>query len=406
MSAHVLRRAVVGVVIGSILAGCGGDRRDRAAVTVDTLPSGAVRVHNTGDGLWAEGEGWSVVEQVRIGSAEPTDTIFAFEDIWDVTFDALGRIYVLDRGARGVRVFDRAGNHVRTLGRGGRGPGEFWNPTGLGWGPGGELWVADPGNARYEVFDTAGKYLYSRRRRIGSWSYPWGGGFDGRGRLYESQIVSVPGTNRYRGLYIRHETRDSVVATDTFPLPVHEPKVYRIRMGDRRLVTGVPFAPELTWRFDGRNGFWFGVSDAYRLIHRTLEGDTTMIVTREYTPIPVTDDDMRRTRESFERLGPGALEQVDLSLVPDVKPAFETFVIDDRGYLWVVRTPAAPGARVDRDVVFDIFDPSGRYLGAVPAPVGIYPPPRIVGDRLLGVTRDELDVPAVVVLTIQGRSPA
>jgi hypothetical protein len=45
-------------------------------------------------------------------------------------------------------------------------------------------------------------------------------------------------------------------------------------------------------------------------------------------------------------------------------------------------------------IVFDVFEPTGEYLGRVEAPEGfsIYPRPVIRGMTVWGVVRDELDV--------------
>lgn len=63
--------------------------------------------------------------------------------------------------------------------------------------------------------------------------------------------------------------------------------------------------------------------------------------------------------------------------------------------------PAAvrmPPLRWREPVVFDVFDPDGRYLGEVRAPEGfsLNPSPYIRGDRVWAVVRDELDVSYVV----------
>lgn len=400
------RHAMAGTLLLGcvILTGCAeGDGR-APDITVDTLESGTVLVHNGAEGVWGEGEAWTTVEVVRIGSADAVDPVVLFGDVWDVTLDALGRIYVLDWQPNEVRVFDRTGRHVRTLGREGGGPGEFKNPIRLAWGPDHNLWVLDEGNARYSVFDTAGNFLDSHHRRIGGWGYAWEWVFDGTGQLYEPGYALDPMTSEYEVLYIRHTVDDEVVATDTFDLVRYDDSgwSHRFESGGSLTVVGIPFAPRLTWRFDGAEGLWFGVNDAFRLYHRSLAGDTSRIVEREHEPLPVSEADRQAIRERFTSFGEQATNEI-IARVPTVKPAFETFVVDDRGCLWVVQTSGAGQLRSVRGVVFDVFDPDGRYLGPVQADIGTYPPPRIIGDQMVGVVRDELDVPYVVLHRIEGR---
>ncbi|MGD8700356.1 MAG: hypothetical protein PVJ43_13760 [Gemmatimonadales bacterium] len=397
-------RLIASVVIAFLGVACGGGGDDAGQVEVDTLESGTIVVRNGAAGVWATGEGWRAVELVRIGSEDSTDPVVLFADVWDVTLDAFGRIYVLDRQPKEVRVFDPSGVHVRTQGGEGGGPGELRNPIGLAWGPAGNLWVVDQQNARYTVFDTAGNYVRSVRREIGGWGYPWGGGFDEAGHLYEPSYFRERTTGASRRAYLRHAVGDGVTARDTFDLPEYadSESQYRIEVEGGITVVSVPFAPQLRWRFDGSDGIWFGVNDSYRLYHRGLNGDTLRIVEKRVDPIPVGESDLDAVRDRFAEFGEPVVNAI-IARTPDAKPAFEDLVVDDRGYLWVIRTSATHSDRSVRDITFDVFDPEGVYLGAVKVDVGRYPPPRIIGDHLVGVVRDEFDTPYVVLHRIEGR---
>ena len=69
-------------------------------------------------------------------------------------------IYVADYGAEDrVHRFDRAGNHLGTLGRRGEGEGEFLRPEGLAIGEGGDLFVIDCGHHRVLRFRPDGTYV-------------------------------------------------------------------------------------------------------------------------------------------------------------------------------------------------------------------------------------------------------
>ncbi|MGQ0815734.1 MAG: hypothetical protein ACT4O1_14960, partial [Gemmatimonadota bacterium] len=85
------------------------------------------------------------------------------------------------------------------------------------------------------------------------------------------------------------------------------------------------------------------------------------------------------------------------SMIPRTKPAFETFINDDEGRLWVIGYKQG-GSPPTRPV--DVFEAYGRYLGRLNLDIAIYPPPRIIGDRVVAVTRDEMDVEHVVVYRI------
>ncbi len=88
-------------------------------------------------------EGAPVIEYAHVPIEERTDRIELVEDLvigdgddpnelfyqaWGLAVDARGNVYVAEYGAHRVQVFDAKGNYVRTLGKEGQGPGELQNP--------------------------------------------------------------------------------------------------------------------------------------------------------------------------------------------------------------------------------------------------------------------------------------
>lgn len=151
----------------AILAFCAcGDRADPPVteLTVDTLADGSIRVTNPAHGLWGANAGsrWRLVEDLRIGTATG-DGPDAFGNVISLALDALDRLWIVDSQANEVRVFDRNGRFVRTIGGRGEGPGEFIGARGVGHGPNGEIWVEDGRLKRWEIFDTAGSRIGGQR---------------------------------------------------------------------------------------------------------------------------------------------------------------------------------------------------------------------------------------------------
>lgn len=374
------------------IAGCGADAStDRPAVSVDTLAGGAVRVANGADGVWDSASTWRIVEDLRIGTAEG-DGPAVFGLIYGLAVDEYGRIYVLDGQLQAVQVFGADGSHVRTIGRKGAGPGEFGNAIGMGWGPGGRLWVVDPGNGRYAVFDTTGRYLEQHLRTLGFYQVPWPGGFDAAGRLHDN-VARFEGTGAPKGALVRY--RLDLQSADTFWLPDFEPEVYQVvtDQGRSRATAPVPFSPNLEWTLGPEGHLWYGVSDRYRIVEATLEGDTLRIIEKEWEPLPVTEEDRRevveRLREFADRVG----LTIDESRVPATKPAFTSLFVDEAGRLWVRPSFEPDGART-----LDVFDEAGRYLGAVRLEVdlALLPPVLVHEEAVYSTAADELGVPYVV----------
>jgi hypothetical protein len=98
--------------------------RGSSSAQVDTLPSGIVRVTNSGDPAWTDDNGWTLVEDLRLGSLDGTGpTLFA--QIAAILPDDAGNIYILDYPTQEIRVFNASGDHLRTIGGEGQGPGEL-----------------------------------------------------------------------------------------------------------------------------------------------------------------------------------------------------------------------------------------------------------------------------------------
>jgi hypothetical protein len=355
---------------------------------VDTLPNGTVHVSNPEHGVWDSADAWRVAEERRIGNAGG-DGPAGFNRIAALETDAAGRIWVLEGQAQDLRVFDSTGAHVRTIGRKGRGPGEFEQAGGLAWDPRGRLWVQDQQNARYTLFDTGGRMLETRPRPItGFFTGGWQGGIDRAGRVYEQYFR---GTVFDEPVLLRY--RDGFRTADTLPLVRFEGEYFEIVRPGMRNRYSVPYAPGLTWRFDSRGYLWFAVTAPYRIYQRRLEGDTVRIIERAYEPLPVTAEDRDSAvarLEWFTKQG----GIVDRSRIPDRHPAFETFFLDDAGNLWV--DPVTP--RAEQGLVFDVFDPQGRYLGRARTnfKLSLYPIPIVRGDVVVGTTTDDDGIPYVV----------
>ena len=359
--------------------------------SVDTLPSGTIVVTNPARGIWDSATAWRVVEELRIGTADGVGPELLGQ-VTAVETDAAGQIYVLEGQAQEIRVFDRDGEYVRTIGRKGGGPGEFNQPIGMTWGPDGRLWVIDPQNNRVSVIDTAGTFVTSHPA-IGGWIFnPWPGGFDTAGRFWT--YVPDVGAQDFSLLMVAHDTAMNPLDTVRPPRYPGEQEFFELRTERGRMRTGVPFSPGLDWSLTTAGDFWAALTGPYALFRVSGTGDTLRRVTRAFDPIPVTGEDIDSALANLEWFTSQG-GKVDRSRIPGTKPALRGLFVADDGHLWVSPTTAD---RADRNHVFDIFDPEGRYLGRVRLTflLSQYPPPVIRNGVVLGVTQDELEVPFVV----------
>ncbi|MCP4218007.1 MAG: 6-bladed beta-propeller [bacterium] len=99
---------------------------------------------------------------IRIWNDEDVDDENQFFRLpGDVKIGNDGLVYILDSGNNRIQVFDTSANYIRTIGRGGQGPGDFANPFSLALDKNNNLVVADYNNQRIQVFNKAGQYLSS-----------------------------------------------------------------------------------------------------------------------------------------------------------------------------------------------------------------------------------------------------
>ena len=417
------------------------------AGTEEVLANGGRVVRNPAEGEWVRvgGSGWGLVEDLRVGRLEGGGAA-EFGRIVGLAVDGAGRLWVVEGQSQEVRVFDERGRHVRTVGGQGEGPGEFRSVGGLAWDGRGDLWVQDSRNGRYTRYDTAGTLKETRPRSTAAPPFGlWQGGIRDDGWLYDQDMLAADGTSGAAGPSVPPLLAAAGIASEgrailramfdtglvpsaalpgagvaggeggasgrsrtaggiTVPLPAQRTNLEPFRVeytgarGRGMQFLGVPYAPRLHQVFDPRGYLWFAESDEYRIHQRRLEGDTLLIIERAYDRLAVTVaeiDEWESGLGSFREAG----GRIDRSRIPTEKPVFDQLIVDDRGHVWV--RLVADGA----EVVFDVFDPDGRYQGEVTAHPGLgqVPAPVIRGDRFYAVLLDSLDVPWVVRYRIAGR---
>lgn len=76
-----------------------------------------------------------------------------------VVTDEEGNIYIGDKASLSIKVFDKDGNYLKSLGRRGRGPNEFHDINFMGAAPENNILVLDRGNFRYTTITKEGEYV-------------------------------------------------------------------------------------------------------------------------------------------------------------------------------------------------------------------------------------------------------
>ena len=308
-----------------------------------------------------------------------------------------GTVVVGDDQSKDLRFFDRAGRHLRTVGREGGGPGEF-KAVGSLAALGDSLVVADFNNRRVSVFAPDG----SLARAIpldagGSTDFTFPEGYLGDGSVLLSS----------GGMFDRGSesgvSRDSVTYL-RLPAAGGAPRELGRFVGGEMFVQSGGGAVMVGPRAFGRSaevevvpdGFFYGSTDTYEIRRYDASGRLLRLVRRTQEPRAVTPADIERykaarLKQAAEIRGGRFREMQEKSLAamsyPETMPAHGPFRADRAGNLWVSEfqvTSDDPGK-------WTVFDPQGRMLGTVATPAR-FRVLEIGDDYVLGAWKDELDV--------------
>lgn len=394
-----------------LLAGCGdaGSGSSWAGTIADS--AGIQVVQNPEEGMWTDGDAWTVQEELSIGSMDADDA-YQFGQITSVDVDEAGNMYVVDTQAQNVRVYGPDGTWLRTLGAPGSGPGELSNSL-LGAAiANGELQVVDIGNQRYTRFSLEGEPLGSVRMDFTK-GIPF--------RLDRTSGGRVVAQFRSFNFTTDADTPhgDALVTMGSDGAPVDTITVLPVGMSVQ--ITGGQaririFDPEPGWDAGEDGTLVMGMNSAFRIDVLSVDGAVQHVITRPWTAKAVTERDKRVFLDAMAdaaRQRGGAppeaiqafLQQVQFA---DHYPAFASLLVGPRGSVWVQRIRSGDelageeGEFSAQDIgspEWEVFDAQGRYLGVVTFP-GKFQAQRAVGDRFYGVARDEMDVQSVKVYRI------
>jgi hypothetical protein len=359
--------------LAALLAACGGG--DDAPPAAASQDAPAVQV-----------PGWRLEHAAQVGGADagPDESLFT---VTSVAEDPEGRFYVLNFGDKRILAFDSTGKHLRTIGRQGRGPGEFVAPRTLGITGTDGLAVVDLMLARVDRFRRSdGGFIASTLVDAGRLT-PMDMRVSPTG-VVALEMRSGPSIARGGGNH-----RPTLAALDTVTgklrtlteLDTVPRKEVVTETGEKRRrvqLMDVPFSPRPVWALDSAGGVVYGTGAEFA-VYRT-DGTASQLLFREQRQAPpVTDDDRERFFEDpYLKSMKGKLE------FPETKAHFDGLLVDPAGRVWL-RIPSAP-----RGERWEVREPTGRKLGDVTLPERA----RLVSvarAALYVVTTDEDDVETV-----------
>ena len=165
---------------------------------------------------------------------------------------------------------------------------------------------------------------------------------------------------------------------------------YYAPIGGSMAVIGRPYGLA-SQRALARGGMYFGSSVTYEIGWYNAAGGLERIIRRSVSNPRVTSEERAayesERAEEYARSSPVFRGLLDIVELPETKPAYGRLLVDTDGNLWVAEYGRHPGELTR----WNVFDPDGRWLGPVEAPLGLEIL-KIGSDYVLGVRNDEYDV--------------
>jgi len=398
------------------MGACGGETPSLSIRGFERWDSAGIIISQSTDSIWNQDTRWRIDPEpsVVIGTREGSDPHFTFGRISSVDVLSDGRLVVADGMANEIRVFNRDGQYLNTLGREGPGPREFSGLGRIAVLAGDSIVGRDNRASRNVIFASDG----SDSRTVTGPSIHWNGlvGVYVAGWMPDgSSIVShsvqrseyPPGTNLV-----------------TAEWHLFDPDgYYRVFIGRlpeiRAHNEGAGAAPLAFSRraevYPDSLGFWHGFPERYELVHHTADGiDRIVRIDRE--PPRITGEiresyrawDAESARIQAERLPPefryvveARVEELTFS---ERVPAYRRFLLSKDGCFWLasyetideLSDPSRSWDERPEEKEWTILSPEGLWLGSVTVPSGVSV--RVVTqDWVVGLRTDEMDVQYVVV---------
>jgi hypothetical protein len=296
-----------------------------------------------------------------------------------------GVIVVADPGAPAIRFFDPSGRPLRTVGRGGQGPGEFTAPWWLGQCGADSVFVWDYAQQEMTVIDSAGRIAREYRvLRDPAFFYC---SRDGLFAIHLSPREPLPANEKVphqtAALWLADASGNYTRLLGEVPIGENRPlgKLTRIAVARDRLYVGTADSAFVdVYTLDGQRAGALPVGVAPRRpternYERAIDAQVAMLGDRE-------------TREAARRL----LLEIPM---PEYRPPYTNLFADPGGTLWVVTS--APGDPVTelRAIGLD-----GRTLKVLRLPVELTVF-EVGHDHLLGMYEDETGEQHVALYRLQ-----
>jgi hypothetical protein len=345
----------------------------------------------------------TLLEEVSIGAAVGADH-YMLGSVGDLAVSPNGSMYVYDPSVPSIRMYDSTGRYVRSVGRGGAGPGEYRANSGLEVLKDGRVLLWDTGKWRINIYSPSGEFLSQIPTPSGSAGSSLASAthrllVESDGRV--SFPVTAGRAATFRPIWVRMKLDGTAVDTLYPPEIASTPTPLRAVASDglSRRGAAVPFSPAAYVTRSPLGYFVTGLSSRYAFelhpptssvlsIRRDVRGEPVSRAERDTARARVVEM-MRTIDPSWQWSGPE---------IPAFKASYSRLTAASDGRIWVypgATMPPTPsmssqmsggagaaerraggaarlgGCPMNDAAVADVFEPTGVYVGRVQLPKGL-----------------------------------
>ena len=266
-----------------------------------------------------------------------------------VAVDDAGRIFIGEKQSPKIQAFTAKGDLINEIGREGEAPGEFRSLGAIHTGPGDTLYTFDPVLRRISAFapntlDLAYAFAVSENS-TGSYPSEFFGAID-RGFLV---VFEEPGSDSPRSLDANVVGwAGDVIQDPLMRLPAVE---WVFLQGPYRAMgTHMPFGRYSFFRLGPADQIYAGSSGSIDVTIVAADGTSRGSITHPLKGAPVTRSDIDEYVKDYEA---DIARQVRRAMRYKSRPVYSTFIVDDRGRIWIRLTSADKDADASRWLVLD-----------------------------------------------------
>jgi len=319
-----------------VLISC-GKQKVKWQGTIEEM-NGITVVKNPKKPMYGE-DVFNLEEELSIGEAEGREKYMFFQ-INQIAVSNNGDIYVLDIRDKHVKVFNKYGEYIKTIGKGGDGPGEFFRPRNVVCSAQEKLAVG--GMYRISFFSLNGEFLNSvNPSALGLVLF----NIDSQGNI----------------ISLCMHFRDEITKFELKKFSPELDEIFTYASAQKPSSRGDgfnPFTPVLRWDLFKNDKVVCGYpADGYKLKIYDNEGTLVKEIQREYSPEPVTENDKNAILKILNMT-----PETEIS-APSAKYPFRQIYSDDEGRIFVQTWEFV---NYGEGFYYDIFYADGKYLSKVP----------------------------------------